>query len=138
MGAIKNLNRVYLETWSFQKSAEKPINLDLQAFKSSTQNYGFQTRRGLDHKVVELVRNMPVALKIRGLTEKYVLREAAKPFITETMYNRQKHIHFWLPPPLSSQMNHYKNLSKTPCGVRECLVYASITIPQSMNYIIPN
>ena len=38
----------------------------------------------LDHKVVELVCNMPVALKIRGLTEKYVLR-AAKPFITDTM-----------------------------------------------------
>ena len=48
-------------------------------------------RFALDHKVVELVRNMPVALKIRGLTEKYVLREAAKPLITETIYNRQKH-----------------------------------------------
>ncbi len=45
----------------------------------------------LDHKVVELVRNMSVALKIRGLTEKYVLREAAKPLITETIYHRQKH-----------------------------------------------
>jgi asparagine synthase (glutamine-hydrolysing) len=51
----------------------------------------------LDHKVVELVCNMPVALKIRGLTEKYVLREAAKPFITDTMYNRQKHP--FLAPP---------------------------------------
>ncbi|WP_318781190.1 asparagine synthase (glutamine-hydrolyzing) [Amazonocrinis nigriterrae] len=45
----------------------------------------------LDHKVVELVRNMPVSLKISGLTEKYVLREAAKPFITDTVYKRQKH-----------------------------------------------
>ncbi len=45
----------------------------------------------LDHKVVELVRNMSVALKIRGLTEKYVLREAAKLLITETIYHRQKH-----------------------------------------------
>lgn len=51
----------------------------------------------LDHKVVELVINMPVALKIRGLTEKYVLREAAKPFITQTMYHRQKHP-FMAPP----------------------------------------
>lgn len=32
----------------------------------------------LDHKVVELVRSMPVSLKIHGLTEKYVLREAVK------------------------------------------------------------
>ncbi|WP_200929855.1 asparagine synthase C-terminal domain-containing protein [Nostoc piscinale] len=45
----------------------------------------------LDHKVVELVRNMPISLKINGLTEKYVLREAAKPFITDTVYKRQKH-----------------------------------------------
>jgi asparagine synthase (glutamine-hydrolysing) len=45
----------------------------------------------LDHHVVELVRSMPVHLKIRGLTEKYALREAAKPFITDTVYRRQKH-----------------------------------------------
>ena len=45
----------------------------------------------LDHHVVELVRSMPVSMKIRGLTEKYVLREAAKPFITDTVYRRQKH-----------------------------------------------
>ncbi len=57
----------------------------------------------LDHKVVELVRNMPVALKIRGLTEKYVLREAAKPFITENIYNRQKHP--FLAPPSTFKPN---------------------------------
>ena len=57
----------------------------------------------LDHKVVELVRNMPVALKIRGLTEKYILREAAKPLITETMYNRQKHP--FLTPPSTFKPN---------------------------------
>ncbi|MEA5620251.1 asparagine synthase (glutamine-hydrolyzing) [Cronbergia sp. UHCC 0137] len=57
----------------------------------------------LDHKVVELVRNMPVALKIRGITEKYILKEAAKPFITETIYNRQKHP--FLAPPSTLKPN---------------------------------
>lgn len=51
----------------------------------------------LDHKVVELVRDMPVAMKIRGMTEKYVLREAARPFVTNTIYRRQKHP--FLAPP---------------------------------------
>ncbi|MBI2825883.1 MAG: asparagine synthase (glutamine-hydrolyzing) [Planctomycetia bacterium] len=51
----------------------------------------------LDHKVVELVRDMPVAMKIRGMTEKYVLREAARPFVTDTIYRRQKHP--FLAPP---------------------------------------
>jgi asparagine synthase (glutamine-hydrolysing) len=34
---------------------------------------------------------MPVWFKIRGATEKYLLREAAKPLITEKVYRREKH-----------------------------------------------
>jgi asparagine synthase (glutamine-hydrolysing) len=51
----------------------------------------------LDHEVVELISRMPVHLKIRGMTEKYVLREAARPVLTETVYRRQKHP--FLSPP---------------------------------------
>ena len=57
----------------------------------------------LDHEVVELVRNLPVSSKIRGLTEKLALREAAKPFITDTIYQRQKHP--FLAPPSTFQPN---------------------------------
>ncbi|HEY2773249.1 MAG TPA: asparagine synthase (glutamine-hydrolyzing) [Candidatus Binatia bacterium] len=45
----------------------------------------------LDHHVVELVRSLPVRQKIRGTVEKYVLREAARPVLTETVYARHKH-----------------------------------------------
>ena len=51
----------------------------------------------LDHEVVELISRMPVHLKIRGMTEKYVLREAARPVLTDTVYRRQKHP--FLSPP---------------------------------------
>jgi asparagine synthase (glutamine-hydrolysing) len=51
----------------------------------------------LDHEVVELISHMPVHLKIRGMTEKYVLREAARPVLTDTVYRRQKHP--FLSPP---------------------------------------
>lgn len=54
----------------------------------------------LDHRLVELVNRIPLKLKIRGLSEKYILREAAKPFITETLYRRQKHP-FLAPPVLT-------------------------------------
>ena len=54
----------------------------------------------LDHKVVELLGRVPVSLKIRGLTEKYLLRESAKPVITERVYRRQKHP--FLSPPATS------------------------------------
>jgi len=39
----------------------------------------------LDHHGVECVNRAPVSLKIRGMTEKYLLREAAKPLITDTV-----------------------------------------------------
>lgn len=54
----------------------------------------------LDHEVVELARSLPVSAKIRGMTEKYVLREAARPFVTQTVYQRQKHP--FLAPPAAA------------------------------------
>jgi len=44
----------------------------------------------LDHKLFEVVRKMPTNMLIRGLQEKYVLREAAKSFITKRVYGRPK------------------------------------------------
>ena len=51
----------------------------------------------LDHHVVELVCSQPVNQKIRGMTEKYILREAVRDVITDTVYRRQKHP--FLSPP---------------------------------------
>jgi asparagine synthase (glutamine-hydrolysing) len=51
----------------------------------------------LDHHVVELVASQPVNQKVRGMTEKYVLREAVRDVITDTVYRRQKHP-FMSPP----------------------------------------
>jgi len=51
----------------------------------------------LDHHLVEVMRSQPVSLKIRGMTEKYVLREAVRDVITDTVYRRQKHP-FMSPP----------------------------------------
>ncbi|MBC6430845.1 asparagine synthase (glutamine-hydrolyzing) [Nostoc sp. HG1] len=44
----------------------------------------------LDHHLFELIREMPMSLLIQGTKEKYVLREAARPFITDTVYTRPK------------------------------------------------
>jgi asparagine synthase (glutamine-hydrolysing) len=40
-------------------------------------------------------------MKIRGMTEKYVLREAVRDVITDTVYRRQKHP--FLSPPATLQ-----------------------------------
>jgi asparagine synthase (glutamine-hydrolysing) len=51
----------------------------------------------MDHHVAEYLHRVPVSLKIRGMTEKYILREAVKDIITDTVYARQKHP--FLSPP---------------------------------------
>src|SRR5262249_24589998 len=53
----------------------------------------------LDHHLVEVIRSQPVNQKINGMTEKYVLRQAVRDVITETVYKRQKHP-FWSPPAI--------------------------------------
>lgn len=56
----------------------------------------------LDHHLWEMARRMPANLKIRDMREKYVLRQAAKPLVTDTLYQRQKHP--FIAPPSASMM----------------------------------
>jgi asparagine synthase (glutamine-hydrolysing) len=51
----------------------------------------------LDHHLVEVIRSQPVTQKIRGATQKYVLRESVRDVITDTVYRRPKHA--FLSPP---------------------------------------
>lgn len=53
----------------------------------------------IDHKVVEKLTQLPVALKIKGITEKYILREATKPYLIDKVYGREKHP-FLAPPSI--------------------------------------
>lgn len=54
----------------------------------------------LDHNLVEYVNGVPPSLKIKyradkdKFTEKWILREASKPFITQELYEREKHVRF--------------------------------------------
>lgn len=46
----------------------------------------------LDHRLFEYAAKLPMQMKIKAYTnEKYILKEAAKPYITNSVYNRQKH-----------------------------------------------
>lgn len=45
----------------------------------------------LDHHVAEYAARLPIHYKIRGSTEKYILREATRDVITPELYARQKH-----------------------------------------------
>jgi asparagine synthase (glutamine-hydrolysing) len=70
----------------------------------------------LDHRVIELLREFPVAQKIRGMTEKYVLREAARPVLTDTVYARHKHPFTSPPVAHSPEQRLYTLLQDTLRG----------------------
>jgi asparagine synthase (glutamine-hydrolysing) len=70
----------------------------------------------LDHHVVELARDLPVSQKIRGLTEKYVLREAARPMLTAAVYSRHKHPFLTPPAALSPGERLYELVQETLRG----------------------
>jgi len=67
----------------------------------------------LDHSLFEYVRQLSLDLKIRfvegrGLQEKYILREAMRPYITDTLYKRQKHP--FIAPPVSGVSGVYEKM----------------------------
>jgi asparagine synthase (glutamine-hydrolysing) len=45
----------------------------------------------LDHHVAEYAAGIPIHMKINGMREKHVLREATRDVLIEPVYNRQKH-----------------------------------------------
>ncbi|PJD90398.1 MAG: asparagine synthase (glutamine-hydrolyzing) [Legionella sp.] len=51
----------------------------------------------IDHKLVELICRLPVKMKLRGDTKKFILREAMKPYLPDVIYQRKKH-YFRAPP----------------------------------------
>jgi asparagine synthase (glutamine-hydrolysing) len=51
----------------------------------------------LDHRVAEVAARVPVNMKVKGIREKHVLREAAKDVLIPEVYDRQKHP-FTTPP----------------------------------------
>lgn len=53
----------------------------------------------LDHKLFEFARSIPATLLARNGTQKYVLREAVKPFVTDEVYRGAKQP-FFAPPML--------------------------------------
>jgi asparagine synthase (glutamine-hydrolysing) len=51
----------------------------------------------LDHEVAEFAARIPIHMKINGMREKHVLREATRDVLIEPVYDRQKHP-FTTPP----------------------------------------
>ena len=58
----------------------------------------------LDHHLAEYASTIPPAMRIKGRTEKYVLREAMKGLLPETLYKREKFA-FMAPPAHANSGN---------------------------------
>ena len=56
----------------------------------------------LDHHVAEYAAGIPIHMKINGMREKHVLREATRDVLIDAVYNREKHP-FTTPPAKTGQ-----------------------------------
>jgi asparagine synthase (glutamine-hydrolysing) len=70
----------------------------------------------LDHHVVSVACQQPVTQKIRGIVQKYVLREAVRDVITDTVYRRPKHAFLTPPAALNPNGRFYALLQDTLRG----------------------
>lgn len=67
----------------------------------------------LDHHLAEFAHGLPPSVKIKfdpetgSFNEKWVLKEAMKPYLTEEMYKRKKHVSATLVPPLQGLTCRY-------------------------------
>jgi asparagine synthase (glutamine-hydrolysing) len=63
----------------------------------------------LDHHVAEYAAGIPIHMKINGMREKHVLREATRDVLIPEVYNRQKHP-FSTPPTKVGQHDALREL----------------------------
>lgn len=82
----------------------------------------------LDHHLMATANRLPVNMKIRGLTEKHALRELARPYVTDTVYRRQKHP-FVSPPTLGGRFEqlmedcfHSASFAEVPLFDRDAIL----------------
>lgn len=66
----------------------------------------------LDHRLTEFCRALPVGMLIRETTEKFLLREAVRPFVPQSVYQREKHP-FDAPPLIESRALQSRILEQT-------------------------
>lgn len=97
LGQLKNRHKVNQSSYLWSKLSL--ANYILRTLGDGTEMANAVEGRlpFLDHKLFEFVRALPMNLKIKGKTEKYILREAVKPLITNAIYLREKHP-FTAPP----------------------------------------
>ena len=107
------LNNEISRTHSSQYIAIKRILLNtlLTAFGDRTEMaHSVEARTPfLDHVLVDYVNRLPTTMKIKlidgKLIEKYILKRAAQPFITDEVYRREKHP--FVAPPTFLQPSSY-------------------------------
>ena len=67
----------------------------------------------LDHKLAEFAWGLQSSMKIRNMTNKYVLREAMKPYLPESIFKREKNAFMAPPTSLGPETRLYEFLQDT-------------------------
>jgi asparagine synthase (glutamine-hydrolysing) len=72
----------------------------------------------LDHKLFEFARSIPASLLARDGRQKYVLREAVKPFVTDEVYRGAKQPFFAPPTTVQRRESDVRTFARHSCAAR--------------------
>ncbi len=95
------VHRAHYERCDARDPLDRSLYVDLKTYLADdilvkvdrmSMAHGLEVRAPfLDHRVVEFVAGLPAALKLRGRTTKFVLREAMRSLLPEAVLARPKH-----------------------------------------------
>lgn len=91
----------------------------------------------LDHRVAEAAARVPVNMKVKGIREKHVLREAAKDVLIPEVYERQKHP-FTTPPtrdPNDPMLTFYRDTFASQAA-RDQPIYDMKKVSATLNQML--
>ncbi|WP_444895917.1 asparagine synthase (glutamine-hydrolyzing) [Microbulbifer sp. SSSA005] len=97
MSVLKNRPVLSKSLYTFTKSMFPHFVLTMMGDRTEMAHSIEGRQPFLDHHLVDYLSVLPEKYKIRGLTEKYVLREAMKSVLTDRAYKKQKQP-LWTPP----------------------------------------
>lgn len=98
-GQLRGRNRVHQSLYLWSKTAL--ANYILRTLGDGVEMGNSLEGRlpFLDHKLFQFLRHLPLTMKIKGTTEKFILKQALVGQLTKTIYERHKHP--FVAPPLS-------------------------------------
>jgi len=131
---FKDFDHVQISSYTWIKSFFPNTMLNWIGDRAEMLNSIEARQPYLDHELFELMAKVPTTMKIKGGIEKYLLREVAKPYVTDEIYKRKKFM-FQAPPlRLNKASKLYQHIVEIIMGhLQQSAIYDKVKVMQLLD-----